>query len=33
LTVPTAVLKAIADHPISDEGMRTFAADAKTFES
>jgi len=32
VTVPANVLAGIADHPLSDEGMKTFAADAKTFE-
>jgi transaldolase len=32
VTVPTNVLARIADHPLSDEGMQAFAADAKTFE-
>jgi transaldolase len=32
LTVPAAVLATVADHPLSDEGMRQFAKDAKTFE-
>jgi transaldolase len=31
LTVPTPVLSTVADHPLSDEGMKTFAPDAKTF--
>lgn len=32
LTIPTNVLKTVADHPLSDEGMKAFAADAKAFE-
>jgi len=32
LTVPAAVLATVADHPLSDEGMKAFSADAKTFE-
>jgi transaldolase len=31
LTVPAAVLATVADHPLSDEGMISFARDAKTF--
>jgi transaldolase len=31
LTVPAAVLSTVADHPLSDEGMRAFAQDAKAF--
>ena len=31
LTVPASVLATVADHPLSDEGMKTFAEDAKTF--
>ncbi len=31
LTVPAAVLATVADHPLSDEGMISFAKDAKTF--
>jgi transaldolase len=31
VTVPAAVLAGVADHPLSDEGMTGFAADAKTF--
>jgi transaldolase len=32
LTVPAAVLATVADHPLTDEGMKSFVADAKTFE-
>ncbi len=32
LTVPAAVLATVADHPLTDEGMKAFVADAKTFE-
>jgi transaldolase len=31
LTVPAAVLATVADHPLSDEGMKAFAEDAKAF--
>jgi transaldolase len=31
LTVPAPVLSGVADHPLTDEGMKGFAADAKTF--
>jgi transaldolase len=31
LTVPAAVLATVADHPLSDEGMRVFAEDAQAF--
>jgi transaldolase len=31
LTVPAAVLSGVADHPLTDEGMKSFASDAKTF--
>ena len=31
LTVPASVLATVADHPLSDEGMIAFAADAKAF--
>ena len=31
LTVPAAVLKTIADHPLSDEGMKGFLEDSKAF--
>jgi transaldolase len=31
VTVPAAILAGVADHPLSDEGMKSFAADAKTF--
>ncbi len=31
LTVPAAVLKTVADHPLSDEGMKSFLEDSKTF--
>ncbi|HVX94024.1 MAG TPA: transaldolase family protein [Polyangia bacterium] len=31
LTVPAPILATVADHPLSDEGMRAFARDAKTF--
>jgi transaldolase len=33
LTVPASVLSGVADHPLSDDGMRAFAKDAKAFES
>lgn len=32
LTVPAAVLATVADHPLTDDGMRAFVSDAKTFE-
>jgi len=32
VTVPANVLGQLADHPLSDEGMQTFVADAKAFE-
>jgi transaldolase len=32
LTVPAAILMRVADHPLSDEGMVSFAADSKVFE-
>ncbi|MEA2700106.1 MAG: transaldolase, partial [Myxococcales bacterium] len=31
LTVPAAILATVADHPLSDEGMKAFAEDAKAF--
>ncbi|MDB5106793.1 MAG: hypothetical protein JWP91_4482 [Fibrobacteres bacterium] len=31
LTVPAAVLATVADHPLSDEGMKAFAEDSKAF--
>jgi transaldolase len=31
LTVPAPILATVADHPLSDEGMVSFAKDAKTF--
>ena len=31
LTVPANVLATVADHPLSDEGMKSFVEDAKTF--
>jgi transaldolase len=31
LTVPAAVLSTVADHPLSDEGMKAFVEDAKAF--
>lgn len=31
LTVPTALLMGVTDHPLSDEGMERFDADARTF--
>ena len=31
LTVPTSILAGVADHPLSDEGMKAFAADAQPF--
>ncbi len=31
LTVPTPILTTVADHPLSDEGMRAFVEDAKAF--
>jgi transaldolase len=33
LTVPATVLATVADHPLSDEGMISFAKDAKAFSS
>ena len=33
ITVPTSVLRTIADHPLSDEGMKTFASDAAAFKA
>ena len=29
--MPAAVLATVADHPLSDEGMKAFAEDAKAF--
>ena len=31
LTVPASVLSTVADHPLSDEGMKAFVEDAKAF--
>ncbi|HXI60346.1 MAG TPA: transaldolase family protein [Polyangia bacterium] len=31
LTVPASILATVADHPLSDEGMKAFAEDAKAF--
>jgi transaldolase len=31
LTVPAALLAGVADHPLSDEGMKAFAKDARAF--
>lgn len=31
LTVPTSVLHTVADHPLTDEGMKSFVEDSKTF--
>jgi len=31
LTVPAAVLATVADHPLSDEGMKSFVEDSKAF--
>jgi transaldolase len=31
LTVPAALLATVADHPLSDEGMKAFAEDSKAF--
>ncbi len=31
LTVPAPILMGVADHPLSDEGMRTFVEDSKAF--
>ena len=31
LTVPAAVLKTVADHPLSDSGMKSFLEDSKAF--
>jgi transaldolase len=31
LTVPTSVLRTVADHPLTDEGMKSFVEDAKAF--
>jgi transaldolase len=33
LTVPAAILATVADHPLSDAGMKSFANDAKAFET
>ena len=33
LTVPSAILQKVADHPLSSEGMRRFYEDSKVFES
>jgi transaldolase len=33
LTVPASVLATVADHPLSDEGMRSFAKDAQAFST
>jgi transaldolase len=32
LTVPSEILMGVADHPLSDEGMKTFFEDSKTFD-
>ncbi len=32
LTVPATILMGVADHPLSEEGMKSFVADAKVFE-
>jgi transaldolase len=32
LTVPAPILMGVADHPLSDEGMRAFVADSKVFD-
>ncbi len=32
LTVPAAILMGVADHPLSDEGMKAFVADTKVFD-
>jgi transaldolase len=32
LTVPAPILMGVADHPLSDEGMRSFVADTKVFD-
>jgi transaldolase len=32
LTVPAPILMGVADHPLSDEGMAAFVADAKVFD-
>ncbi len=32
LTIPAPLLAGVADHPLSDEGMKGFAKDAKAFE-
>jgi transaldolase len=31
LTVPTSVLTTVADHPLTDEGMKSFVEDSKAF--
>ena len=31
ITVPSAILSGVADHPLTDEGMRTFVKDSQTF--
>jgi transaldolase len=33
LTVPADILKGVADHPLSDAGMKAFVEDSKTFDS
>jgi transaldolase len=32
LTVPAPILMGVADHPLSDEGMKAFVEDSKTFD-
>lgn len=32
LTVPAPILMGVADHPLSDEGMKAFVADSKVFD-
>ena len=32
LTIPAPILMGVADHPLSDEGMRQFCEDAKAFQ-
>jgi transaldolase len=31
LTVPAPVLQGVADHPLSDDGMKAFLEDSKAF--
>ncbi|MCH7979539.1 MAG: fructose-6-phosphate aldolase, partial [Acidobacteria bacterium] len=32
LTVPAPILMGVADHPLSDEGMKAFYEDSKVFD-